>query len=58
MAGITAADLTAPVGDEISELLGGSEISQKVDLSAVDTVAKKTATSTDVEIPDDLLDFD
>lgn len=58
MAGITAADLNAPVDDEIAELLGGSEISQKVDLSAVDTVAKKASTSTDVEIPDDLLDFD
>ena len=58
MAGITADDLSAPVAEEISELLGETATHQEVDLSAIGRAVSKTSAATDVEIPDDLLDFD
>ena len=58
MAGITADELTAPVSEEISELLGETVSHQEVDLTAIDQAVSKASATTDVEIPDDLLDFD
>jgi hypothetical protein len=58
MAGIKAADLTAPSSDVITDLLGGDEIEQQVDMSAMAQNPSTKASRTDVEIPDDLFDFD
>ena len=58
MAGITAAELTASPDDEISTLLGDDSEHSQVDMSAMDQSKSTKETQTDVELPDDLLDFD
>ena len=58
MAGITAAELAASPNDEISTLLGGDPEHSQVDMSAMDRSQSAKETQTDVELPDDLLDFD
>ncbi len=58
MAGITAADLAAPPSEEITELLGGIESQHQIDMSAMGQTGQTGASRKDVEIPDDLLDFD
>ena len=58
MAGITAAELAASPNDEISTLLGDESEHSQVDMSAMDQSQSAKETQTDVELPDDLLDFD
>jgi len=58
MAGITAADLAAPPSDVITDLLGGDESEQQIDMSAMTQSPSAETSRTDVEIPDDLFDFD
>ena len=58
MAGITAADLSAPSSEEISALLGDEQGHQQVDMSAMDQKKPAKESQPEVEIPDDLLDFD
>jgi len=58
MAGITAAELAASPNDEISTLLGDESEHSQVDMSAMDRSQSDKETQTDVELPDDLLDFD
>tara|TARA_B100001750_G_scaffold147607_1_gene118052 strand:- start:280 stop:1044 length:765 start_codon:yes stop_codon:yes gene_type:complete len=58
MAGITAAELAASPDDEISTLLGDDSEHSQVDMSAMDQSKSTKETQTDVELPDDLLDFD
>jgi tetratricopeptide (TPR) repeat protein len=58
MAGITAAELAASHNDEISTLLGDEVEQPQVDMSAIGQAQATEETRTDVEIPDDLLDFD
>jgi len=58
MAGITAAELAASPNDEISTLLGDDSENSQVDMSAMDRSQSAKETQTDVELPDDLLDFD
>ena len=58
MAGITAAELAASPNDEISTLLGDDVEQPQVDLSAIGQTQTTKETRPDVEIPDDLLDFD
>ena len=58
MAGITAADLAAPPSEEITELLDSIQPQLQVDMSAMGQGATVKESQLDVEIPDDLLDFD
>jgi len=58
MAGITAAELAASPNEEISTLLGDDSEHSQVDMSAMDPNQSAKETQTDVELPDDLLDFD
>ena len=58
MAGITADDLAAPASEAITELLGGSEPQHQIDMSEMSKTAKPKENQADVEIPDDLFDFD
>ena len=58
MAGITAAELTAPPDSEISALLGDDSDQSQVDMSAMGKPQSAKEAKTDVELPDDLLDFD
>ncbi len=58
MAGITAADLSAPVAQEITELLGGNETRTQIDMSALGSGSGPNGPTSEVEIPEDLLDFD
>ena len=58
MAGITAAELAAPPNEEISTLLVDEVEQPQVDMSAIGLTQTSKETRTDVEIPDDLLDFD
>ena len=59
MAGISATDLSAPADQELTELLGTNESHQQIDMSALQTSGSgPEAPATNVEIPEDLLDFD
>ena len=58
MAGITADELVAPTSEEISTLLGDELEQPQVDMSEIGQTQPSKETRTDVEIPDDLLDFD
>ncbi|MEC8927068.1 MAG: hypothetical protein VYB17_02270 [Candidatus Thermoplasmatota archaeon] len=58
MAGITAAELAASPNEEISSLLGDEVEQPQVDMSAIGQTQPTKESRTDVEIPDDLLDFD
>ena len=58
MAGIPAADVVAPTSEEISELLDSVQPQHQVDMSAMGQSASAKGPQPDVEIPDDLLDFD
>lgn len=58
MAGITAAELAASPNEEISTLLGDDSEHSQVDMSAMDPTQSAKENQTDVELPDDLLDFD
>lgn len=59
MAGITAEGLAAPPSDEIAELLGEDLAKPSIDLSAIgDTASVAKRQRPEVDIPDDLLDFD
>jgi len=58
MAGITAADLQAPPSDAITELLGDNLTQNQIDLSGISKAKPVKESRTDVEIPDDLFDFD
>ncbi len=58
MAGITAADLVAPPSDEITELLGETQFQNQIDMSEMTQAVPSRNLRADVEIPDDLLDFD
>ena len=58
MAGITADNLAAPSTEAISELLGVSETSQQIDMSEMSKSTSGKEDRADVEIPDDLFDFD
>tara|TARA_Y100000588_G_C14197838_1_gene901032 strand:+ start:815 stop:1579 length:765 start_codon:yes stop_codon:yes gene_type:complete len=58
MAGITAAELAAPPDSEISALLGDDSDQAQIDMSAMSQPQSVKESKTDVELPDDLLDFD
>ncbi len=58
MAGITADDLSAPTSEAITELLGVNESPQQIDMSEMSKSTSEKETQTDVEIPDDLFDFE
>jgi hypothetical protein len=58
MAGMTAADLIASPSEGITDLLGEVQSQNQVDMSAIAPDATVKESQTDVEIPDDLLDFD
>ena len=58
MAGITAADLQASPSDEVTELLGDNHTQHQIDLSAISNAKSSKESRADVEIPDDLFDFD
>ena len=58
MAGITAADLAAPPSDVVTELLGENQIKPQIDMSEISKAPKGKENRLDVEIPDDLFDFD
>ena len=58
MAGIPADDLVAPSSEAISELLGDSEPQQQIDMSEMSKSASDKEDRANVEIPDDLFDFD
>ncbi len=58
MAGITADDLAAPASEAITELLGGNDPQHQIDMSEMGKVSTDKKPQSDVEIPDDLFDFD
>ena len=58
MAGIKATDLSAPPSDTITDLLDLEEKEPQIDMSAMDQNPSIAESRTDIEIPDDLFDFD
>ena len=58
MAGISAADLSAPADQELTDLLGENESRQQIDMSALSTRTEAPVAGAEVDIPEDLLDFD
>jgi hypothetical protein len=58
MAGIQAEDLSSPSNDAISDLLDLDEREHQIDMSAMSQGPSVKASRTDIEIPDDLFDFD
>jgi hypothetical protein len=58
MAGIKATDLSAPTNDSITDLLDLDVREQQIDMSAMGQPPSVKAPRADVEIPDDLFDFD
>ena len=58
MAGITADDLAAPASEAITELLGGNDSQHQIDMSEMGKASSDKEPQSDVEIPDDLFDFD
>ena len=58
MAGISAADLSAPADQELTDLLGENESRQQIDMSALSNQIEASAATAEVNIPEDLLDFD
>ena len=58
MAGIKATDLSAPANDAITDLLDLDVREQQIDMSAMSKKPSVKTPRTDIEIPDDLFDFD
>ena len=58
MAGISAADLSAPADQQLTDLLGENESRQQIDMSALSNQIETSAATAEVNIPEDLLDFD
>ena len=58
MAGIKATDLSTPANDAITDLLDLDVREQQIDMSAMSQNPSVKISHTDVEIPDDLFDFD
>ena len=58
MAGISAADLVVSSNEGIKELLDGNPEKHQIDMSKMDKDSTGKESRPDVEIPDDLFDFD